>query len=212
MTNDTHDGQFDERFEEGPENDRLLARAVGGDAAALAEVRARGAQDPALLEELALWQADELRLARSTRALDAAADRVGIPAPARRLSGGAGWALAALLAIAFVGQRFFPVQGGAPPVPQGASVAGIGGGLATADEAFEQYLLKARAEGLLEGEVAPPTLLRSRELGDGRGFEVVIVRQVVERRVAPEVYRIAPTGETGSPRAIVIRPRTDAVQ
>lgn len=216
MKDDTHDDSHDDsrdgRYDEASESDRLLARAVAGDAAALAEVRARSAQDPALLEELALWQADELRLARAARALDAAADRVEIPAPARRLSSGVGWVLAAVLAVAFAGQQFVAGRGTAGPSSQGPSVAGIGGGFSSADQAFEAYLAKARAEGLVEGEVAPPTLLRSRELGDGRGFEVVIVRQVVERRVTPEVYRIAPMGETGRPRAIVIRPRTDAIQ
>ena len=102
--------------------------------------------------------------------------------------------------------------GGAPRRAPDASVAGLGAGFASADEAFDAYVEKARAEGLVDGEIAPPTLLRSRELADGRGFEVVIVRQVVERRVTPEVYRMVPAGETGRLRPIVIRPRTNLVQ
>jgi hypothetical protein len=95
---------------------------------------------------------------------------------------------------------------------QQASVAGLGAGFTTADEAFDAYVAKAREEGLVEGEVAPPTLLRSRELTDGRGFEVVIVRQIIERRVSPEIYRVAPMGETGRLRQILVRPRTETVQ
>ena len=202
MTNDDHDHTA-------PELDVLLSRAVAGDRAALAEVRARGANDPAVLEELALWQADELRLARVGRELHAAADRVDAPRarPILARSAGLGWVVAAVLAIAWCMQAFSP----RPSEPR-ASVAGIAGGFGSADAAFDAYVAKAREEGLVEGEVAPPTLVGSRELGDGRGFEVIIVRQVVERRIAPEMYRVAPMGETGRLRPVIIRPRTDLVQ
>jgi hypothetical protein len=93
-----------------------------------------------------------------------------------------------------------------------ASVAGIAPAFQSSEEAFDAYVAKAREEGVLSGEVAPPTLLGSRELGDGRGFEVVIIRQVIERRVSPEIYRITPAGESGPRRTLIIRPRTDLVQ
>lgn len=192
------------------ELDVLLSRAVAGDRAALAEVRARGATDPSVLDELTLWQADELRLARVARELHHTADRVEAPRAHRRWStrwNGAGWAVAAVLAIAWLMQVVSPR--GAQP---GASVAGIAPAFQSSEEAFDAYVAKAREEGVLSGEVAPPTLLRSRELGDGRGFEVVIIRQVVERRVSPEIYRIAPSGESGARRTVIIRPRTDLVQ
>jgi hypothetical protein len=191
------------------EVDVLLSRAVAGDSAALDEIRARGQVDPAILIELTLWQADELRLARVARDLHAVADRVDVPESRRRMpiQAGIGWAVAAAIAIAWGSQTF--MSGSAS---QRASVAGIGSVGATADDAFEAYLARARAEGLVTGEVAPPTLLRSRELGDGRGFEVVIVRQVIERRISPEMYRFAPIGETGRLRQVIIRPRTDLVQ
>jgi hypothetical protein len=197
------------------DTDLLLSRAVAGDRNALAEVRARGAADPAILEELALWQADELRLARVGRTLDARADRV--EAPRRGILAGRqsrlGWFVAAAIALAWLGQSLVPsARDSRGTARQQASVAGLGAGFATADEAFDAYLAKAREEGLVEGDVAPPTLLRSRELTDGRGFEVVIVRQIIERRVSPEIYRVAPMGETGRLRQILVRPRTETVQ
>jgi hypothetical protein len=197
------------------DTDLLLSRAVAGDRNALAEVRARGAADPAILEELALWQADELRLARVGRTLDARADR--IEAPRRGILAGRqsrlGWFVAAAIALAWLGQSLVPsARDSRGTARQQASVAGLGAGFATADEAFDAYLAKAREEGLVEGDVAPPTLLRSRELTDGRGFEVVIVRQIIERRVSPEIYRVAPMGETGRLRQILVRPRTETVQ
>ena len=44
------------------------------------------------------------------------------------------------------------------------------------------------------------------------GFEVIVVRQIIERRIAPEMYRAARTGESGMMRPKVIRPRTELVQ
>ena len=197
------------------DTDVLLARAVAGDRAALAEVRARGAVDRTLLEELAMWQADELRLSRLGRELDARADSVAPPRAGLRFgSNGAarasrlGWLVAAAIALAWLAQSYAPRPSATPR----ASVAGVGAGFASADDAFDAYLAKAREEGLVQGEVAPPTLLGSRELGNGQGFEVVIIRQVIERRIAPEMYRVAPMGETGRLRPVVIRPRTDLVQ
>jgi hypothetical protein len=67
MSTNAHEHRSDDT----PEVDRLLARAVAGDAAALDEIRARGAHEPGLLEELALWQGTSsswrARRARSTR-------------------------------------------------------------------------------------------------------------------------------------------------
>ena len=201
---DPHDPQ-----DSATELDVLLERAVAGDGRALAEVRARGANDPGVLEELALWQADELRLARAARELHAMADRVEAPRAATRVArwSALGWAVAAVLAIAWSMQALLPRQS----EPR-ASIAGIAPEFSSSDEAFDAYVAKAREEGLVSGDIAPPTLLRSRELVDGSGFEVIIIRQVIERRISPEIYRVAPMGETGQLRPIVIRPRTELVQ
>ncbi|MFM7134321.1 MAG: hypothetical protein ACKO0W_08395 [Planctomycetota bacterium] len=197
------------------ETDLLLSRAVAGDARALDEIRARGAGDPALLEELALWQADELRLSRAVGALHAAAERVKTPRQGqsgsevfRTRRAGLGWAVAAVLAVGWLLSSALPAPNEAP-----ANIAGVGApAFDSSDAAFDAYLAKAREEGVVVGDVEPPTLVGSRELGDGGGFEIVIVRQVYERRRAPEIYRIAPTDETGRARPIVIRPRTESVQ
>jgi hypothetical protein len=192
------------------ETDLLLSRAVAGDARALDEIRARGAGDPALLEELALWQADELRLSRAVGALHAAAEGVEAPRAEtfRTRRAGLGWAVAAVLAVGWLLSSALPAPKEAP-----ANIAGVGApAFDSSDAAFDAYLAKAREEGVVVDAVEPPVLVGSRELGDGGGFEIVIVRQVYERRRAPEIYRIAPTDETGRARPIVIRPRTESVQ
>jgi hypothetical protein len=191
--------------------DLLLSRAVEGDLEAIAEIRLRSATEPGLLDELLLWQADELRLARLTRELDLGADRVEVPAvpdgasPFARL----GWAVAAVLAVAWAGRSILPARSMAP-----VQVAGIAEApsFASADEAFDAYVAKARADGVMVGDVAPPVLVSSRELVDGGGFEVIVVRQVYERRRAPEFHGVVPADDTGRMRRVVIRPRTESIR
>lgn len=191
--------------------DLLLARAVGGDRHAIAEVRLRSATEPGLLDELLLWQADELRLARLSRELDLVADRSEPPRAtvANARFARLGWAAAAVLAVAWAGQSFLPKRGAAP-----VQVAGIADApsFASADEAFDAYVEKARADGVMVGDVAPPVLVSSRELLDGGGFEVIVVRQVYERRRAPEFYGVVPADDTGRLRGVVIRPRTESIR
>ncbi|MFM1822573.1 MAG: hypothetical protein RI967_839 [Planctomycetota bacterium] len=191
--------------------DLLLARAVGGDRDALAEIRLRSVTEPGLLDELLLWQADELRLARLSRELDFVADRSEAPyaAPRHARFARLGWAAAAVLAIGWAGQSFLPRRAPAP-----VQVAGIAEApsFASADEAFDAYVAKARADGVMVGDVAPPVLVSSRELVDGGGFEVIVVRQVYERRRAPEFYGVAPADDTGRMRRVVIRPRTESIR
>lgn len=201
--------------------DVLLSRAVAGDAHALAAVRARSAADPAILEELALWQADELRVTRAARALDARADLVETPLLSQRsgiregrvregrVREGLGWAVAAALALLFVGRAWLPLdESGASSK---ANVAGFAG-FNSSDDAFAAYVQKAREEGVMIGDVAPPTLIDSREIHGSGGFEVIIMRQVYERRKAPVLYRVAPTNELGELKPIIIRPRTESMQ
>ena len=210
----------------GDADDVLLSRAVAGDRAAIEEVRTRGVAEPALLEEFALWQADELRLARAARSLDVVADRVdatrsksgaygrpyGRPFAASRA--GLGWAVAAVLAVALVARDWSGARNGGADV--NSNVAGLGSAFspsfASSDDAFNAYLAKAREEGALVGDPQPPVFLGSRELGDGSGFEVVVVRQIYEIRRTSEMYRMQPVDETGRVRPVVIRPRTETVR
>lgn len=191
--------------------DILLSRAVSGDREALVAVRARGAADPAILEELAMWQADELRMARVARELEAVADRAELP-PAEPAGGrawrlGLGWAVAAVIALAWISESVFPRGAGFART----NIAGFGG-FASADDAFDAYVDKARAEGVIYGDVAPPTIIGSRELGGHQGFEILVMRQIVERRRVSEMYRLMPIDESGALAPVVIRPRTEEIR
>lgn len=206
-------GEFARREQAG-DLDILLSRAVSGDGGALATIRARAVDDPALLEELAMWQADELRLARAARELESVADRVELP-PVEHAGGrawrlGLGWAVAAVIALAWISQSVLP-RGGQPAR---TNVAGFDGlkGFATADDAFDAYVDKARKDGVIYGDVAPPAIIGSRELGGDQGFEILVVRQIVERRRVPEMYRLVPVDESGALAPVVIRPRTEEIR
>jgi hypothetical protein len=122
-----------------------------------------------------------------------------------------GWGIAAVLAIALLGQSGLLRARAAGS--DRTQVAGLGAqAFANADDAFDAYLSKAREEGLVVGDPQPPTLVRSRELTDGAGFEVIVLRTVYERRRTPALYRFAPIDEAGTIRPILIRPRTESVQ
>lgn len=204
-----HDAHFHDRHA----LDVLIARAVSGDERAVTEVCARGVREPAVLEQFAMWQADELRLARVAHDLHGTADRVGVSRASlhEMQRGGLGWVAAAAIALVWFAQTSLVHRGRTGDAPSRTHIADVAGGFASSDEAFDAYVTKAREEGVMTEEVAPPILVRSRELGDGRGFEMIVVRQVYERRVAPKVVRFAPSGETGRMRPVVIRPRTDLV-
>lgn len=194
--------------------DILLSRAVSGDRDAFAAVCARAATEPALLEELAAWQADELRLARAARDLESIADRAELPpaesARGRSWRAGLGWAAAAAIAIAWISQSVLPQDAG----PARENVAGFDPftGFATSDDAFDAYVDKARQDGVIYGDVAPPTIIGSRELGGDEGFEILVVRQIIERRRVPEMFRLVPVDESGALAPVVIRPRTEEIR
>ena len=123
--------------------------------------------------------------------------------------GGPGWAVAAAILLAWVSQSFAP-RGAESPAPR-ENIAGFAG-FASSDAAVDAYLEKAREEGVILGEAPPPTLVGSRELTDGSGFEVIVVRQVYERRVMPELYRVVSVDDLGGTEKVVIRPRTEALR
>jgi len=206
-----HEAQPDSLGREDCADDLLLARAVAGDRAAIDTVCARGVAEPELLQEFARWQADEIRLARAARTLDGVADRVGTRCDrsTRTRSAGLGWAVAAVLALLLFARVWTGAAGSASP----GNVAGIAGPmLATSEDAFQAYLDKAREEGVMVSDPEPPMYLGSRELVDGTGFEVVVVRQVYEIRRTPEMYRLQAIDDAGHLRPVLIRPRTESLR
>lgn len=177
------------------ERDILVARVADAEAsdAEWAAFRSWAQRDPSLWRELAELQRDAVELSSAVNRAVAAADAIEAPIGEHlgarlserfRLVGAwAGWAAAAALALAwFAGVRL--------PEPGGMNRASMPVSL-TPREALEQYLDRGRRAGTVVGEVPELVMLDSRPVADGHGFEVIFVRQIMERAVVDDLFRMA---------------------
>lgn len=122
----------------------------------------------------------------------------------------AGWAVAACLAVALGVMQFTAVRGGRSGQPiQGAGLAGgLAGGLSTApavpvvgepadpESALAQYVELGQQAGSVLGELPARYVVQTRPTADGSGTEVLYVRQILERAVVGETFRVG-TDELG---------------
>ena len=167
-----------------------LAERVPGAWKQLAKAQ-RDHQALALAVGVALHGADRVELP-SREAADAflRGERMHARAPSRVFQYG-GWAVAALIALAALG-----VNGGRFTLPSG----GAGGNQASLipanyfqvnspDDALQLYRDQSKQSGRVLAEV--PVLLESRPSATGRGYEVVFVRQIVERAQMDNLLRFA---------------------
>lgn len=184
---DVMDGAHDAR-------DVLVGRVVDGEASGTdwAQIRELAADDPGVFQEIAELQ--ELRRQLTAYVDDAGeiAERVSLPmhlhprvAPAGRLRMTGiwgGWAVAALIAVAWmVGVR--PTD---PVIVGDAGQDMARGGLATgaidtAGEALDRYLELGKQSGTVVGELPSGIVLEKQPLPDGSGYDVLYLRQFIER-------------------------------
>ena len=190
----------------------LVSRAVGGDAtpAEWDELSARADEHPVLWRRLGLTLRDETGFARALESAAAVAgtidpfaavDREHAPPPTvRRPEVGrwSGWALAAVIALAWLVSMLNPP---APPdaAPQLAEVLP----LAPASDLLEAYLARGRQDDTVIGEVPEKILVDSRSSPTGEGYELLYLRQILERAVVPDLYRF--TGEDELGRPVLVR-------
>ncbi len=177
------------------------------------EFRAIAATEPSAWELLAEATRDNDRLVTLAREATDFAERVELPDSSgppplyrfrRRMFEGAGWVAAAALIIAWITTG----RAGVTSVPSDVQTAGAAlppAPALSADDAFSRYLDQGQADGIVVGEVNPKILLETSALPAG-GFEVVFVRQVIERRQVPTMVRFSSTDESGKAHARVVRP------
>jgi hypothetical protein len=172
-----------------PRLDLLAVRIAEGreSAAELAEFRQLASADPTAWEALAELQRDDrelrgLALAATEPALDASLPFPRSHPPRPRFAAAAGWLVATALGVALVGGDALRSRGG------GTQVASLAPDLSSA-AALQTYLDRGRAEGSVLDEIEPKTLLGARPLAGG-GYELVFVRQIVERVEVPALYRL----------------------
>ena len=168
--------------------DLLAVRiAEGRDSAGeLAEFRRLAAADPGAWEALAELHRDDRELRGLALAATAPADDASLPAPLPlprpRFAAAAGWLVATALAVALASGSSLRSR---DPATQ---VASLGPDLTSA-AALQTYLDRGRAEGSVLHEIEPKALVGSRPL-DGGGYELVFVRQILERVEVPEIWRL----------------------
>lgn len=180
----------------------LISRLVDAEAGESdwAAFRTLAEADPTLWRELAEYQRDHSELAAEVQAAIASADGIEVQmgdemnrrfAERIRLAGSwGGWAAAAAIVLVWAtSMRTFNNQH-VPQFPQ-QNVAGLGGPVIqqqpmTAADAFQTYLEKGQESGLVLQEMPTRVLLDARQTKSG-GYEVVYLRQIMERKYVNEL-------------------------
>lgn len=181
----------------------LISRVVDGVAspADWARLKTLAVSDTTIWRDLAEAQEMHGEMAALVARAESIADSIEAPVEEAMATGlmnrfrlvGAwgGWAVAAAVGLAVVAGR-----PGTTPTNHG-NQAGIMP-LSAAD-AFNQYLTQGSAEGRVVGEVPTRIMLEARPAGASRGYEVIYIRQIMERVVVPNLYQFGGKDEAGNP-------------
>ncbi|MBX3364836.1 MAG: hypothetical protein KF866_08740 [Phycisphaeraceae bacterium] len=182
------------------DRDVLISRIIDGEASAedWSLVRAMAERDPTLWSELAAAQQDHTELCAAVamrvdiaEQIEAPIEEVASQTLRRRLrlaGSGGGWLIAAALALAWV---LGPHTGRPAPVSHGAALFPHIG--TTPEEALEAYIQRGAQSGRVVGVVPELLVQDSWALEDGSGYEIYYIRQIVERVVVPDLYRLTQT-------------------
>ncbi|MBL8887765.1 MAG: hypothetical protein JNK16_13990 [Phycisphaerales bacterium] len=198
------------------EKDILISRVVDGVAGAgdWVELDMLGAADSSLWRELAQAQRDKQLLDQAVGEAISIADVVALPKSEwselgdrrLRVPQWAGWAAAAVLAIAM----FVMPRGGTPT----GNTAGTFFPPAqmeeqTPDAALSSYLAKGKDEGRVIRQLPEFVVLESKPAADGLGYDVVYLRQIVERARVESVnsYQVDDAGRKLPLPVKVIEPK-----
>ncbi len=199
-------------------DDILISRTLDGNATSgdWDELTALADANPAVWRNLAMSLREHQAFARAVNADVTVADAIEMPlvrpaatmelrdagrhpAILARVGGWSGWAVAAVFTIVWVAGVLNLVQNTAPQ-PNGSSphTAMVG---ASAAELLEAYLDKGRQEDFVIAEVPQRVLIETRPNGTGRGYELIYLRQILERTVVPDLYQFN-HDEAGQPTLV----------
>lgn len=209
--------------------DILVARIVDGNASAedWRELRAIAATDQTIWSDIAEGQELSRELGEAVDRMIAVADRVELPArertgsaPAQRLRlamAAGGWLAAACVLIAWTAGTTptDPIiaggAGGTGPTIGGNTASGNTAGIATpintAADALRRYMELGKQSGEVIGELPTSVVLDRRPLAEGGGYEVVYLRQIVEKTTVQDIYETA-RGDTGD---VFVVPKAEPV-
>jgi hypothetical protein len=190
----------------------LMSRAIDGDATTdqWDELTAMASKDPSVWRRLAETLRDHSSFARGVNAEVAVAESVPLPSPQRaralvppeprtepfaHVSRWSGWAVAAIVGIAWLAWTLNVADTGhrvEPAAP--VNLAGL-----PAADLLQAYLDRGRQEERVIGEVPDRILIDTRLSGTGQGYELVYLRQIIERAVVPDLYQFRGQDERGQP-------------
>jgi hypothetical protein len=187
-----------------PDKDLLISRVVDTRAtpADWAMLEKLAANDGTVWRELAQAQRDSALMSAAVERAAARAETVPLPeadtfrfeaqSPAwlGRARGWLGWAAAAVLLVAFVG-----THAGSNQHSAGGSTASLLPTFSSAIDTqpsvhLDRYLEKGHEAGLVVGELPERVIVRTVDLGEGKGSEVYYLRQIMEKRTLPSLYRL----------------------
>ena len=192
----------------------LITRIVDDEASAKdwADFERLAVLEPDVWVRLARQQRDAASLRRAVASATGIAEAVDLPIEsagpgaervfARRFNPWIGWAMAAAVALAWLGVNRISLLDTAPQ-RDGAvtgNYAGVTLSPASADEALDQYKALGEQEGRYIGEL-PKVMIEARTMPDGVRIEVLYLRQILEREVVNGMYRF---GEDDQGRAMPI--------
>lgn len=173
--------------------DILISRIVDDESTAedWAAFELLASLEPGVWRQLAQEQRDAACLRRAVASEIGFADSVELPielagpgaerAFAGRFNPWVGWAMAAAVALAWLGVNQIPALERAPD--PGYNTAG----LISADAALDQYRTAGEQEGRYLGEM-PKVMVEARPMPGGVQIEVIYLRQLLEREVVGGMY------------------------
>lgn len=183
----------------GTDRDILISRVIDGEATPedWSALKALAERDPSVWRDLAGLQQDHAELSGAIAEAVMTADAVeaplelmgGIAERGRALRTWGGWAAAAALGLAWIVNGPRAQERVEPMGRANLSPFGLGKD-SKPEDFFDAYLQSGRATGKVVGEVGEPVLIETIPQESG-GYEVRYLRQVLERRVVPQVYEVS---------------------
>ena len=195
--------------------DILIGRAVDGELSDQdwAELGRLAQSDAEVWRRLGLAQREHAALSSGFEEAIAVSDAVELPQHAIRaaqtfhirLRAWSGWAAAATIGLIWA-----TTQGLLPTAtsPAGDTESGQTAGLVdpaswTPRQAFDQYISRGKREGQVLSEL-PNVMVQSQPTADGSGYEVIILRRIMERTIVSNLYSIG-QDDAGQPRVVPMR-------
>lgn len=111
-----------------------------------------------------------------------------------------GWLVAACMALGMVSVYMRPA--GAPNTgTQGATLAPFSLDSLSSNDLMKEYKARASRDGTLVAELPQRLVIETRPSADGKGFEVLYMRQFIERAVVDDLYKLG-TDDAG--RSVIV--------